>query len=211
MTDLKICSHTSIRNHSISVNGETGFSASNEDSAIGFFKAAYRHYGIKYGKFFKMDALSKLGFLAAELMLSPHRIEKEGGFHYGIQPDETAVVLYNAAASLHTDAKYQKTVADIPSPAVFVYTLPNILIGEICIRNNFKGESTFFIEKKFDIPQTEHYIRLLFDTTNIRQCLTGWVEMSMNGDYEAVLYLISKEKGEIDFTPSNLQHIFSKG
>ena len=157
-----------------------------------------------------MDPLSKLGFLGTELLLSPLRKLEEEGFRYDLEADETAVILYNASSSLYTDHKYQKTVLDIPSPAVFVYTLPNILIGEICIRNGFRGESTFFIDENFDTTTTESYVRLLFETTKIKQCLTGWVEMTMDGQYNAALYLISNEEGSIDFTPSNLQHIFQK-
>lgn len=210
MTEPKIRSYLTIRNSTISINGEKNYSDLEAKNTIDFLKSAYRHYGIKYGKFFKMDHLSKLGFLGSELLLSPLREQQEDGFKYNLEADESAVILYNNSSSLHTDNRYQSTVLEIPSPAVFVYTLPNILIGEICIRNGFRGESTFFIEENFDSSTTGRYVRLLFETTKIKQCLTGWVEMTMDGQYNAALYLISNEEGSIDFTPSNLQHIFQK-
>ena len=36
----------------------------------------------------------------------------------------------------HADSYY-------PSPALFVYTLPNIVTGEIAIRNKYYGETSF--------------------------------------------------------------------
>lgn len=210
MTKPNIQSYLTIRNQTISINGEESYTDSETKTTLEFLKNSYRHYGIKYGKFFKMDHLSKLGFLGSELLLTPLREQKEEGFDYPLEADESAVILFNNSSSLHTDNRYQQTISEIPSPAVFVYTLPNILIGEICIRNGFKGESTFFVEEAFNASSIERTVRILFETTPIKQCLTGWVEMTMDGDYTAVLYLISNGEGSIDFTPSNLQHIFQK-
>ena len=53
------------------------------------------------------------------------------------------------AASLDTDLKHQATIANpqeyYPSPAVFVYTLPNICLGEISIRHQLHTEGSFFV------------------------------------------------------------------
>src|SRR6185437_1515409 len=119
-----------------------------------FFLSIYQHFNIVYPKFYKMDNLSKLGWLTTEILLKDE-IEI-------YLPEETGVVLSNADSSLDTDLKYFETVKDIPSPALFVYTLPNILIGEICIRNNFKGENAFFIADQFDSGTMEQYVSNLF-------------------------------------------------
>src|ERR1700722_3309166 len=97
-----------------------------------FLLSVYQHFGFQYPKFYKMDQLSKLGWLAAELLLS------DGFDKADYRPEDIAIVLSNANASLDTDYKYFATVSGIPSPALFVYTLPNIVIGEICIRHKFK-------------------------------------------------------------------------
>ncbi|MEJ0079473.1 MAG: hypothetical protein WDM78_00555 [Puia sp.] len=61
------------------------------------------------------------------------------------------------------DLKYAKTIRTGASPALFVYTLPNIVIGEISIRRHFKGENAFFVFKQFDGNFIEKYVRGLFE------------------------------------------------
>ena len=61
------------------------------------------------------------------------------------------------SGSLDDDQTYQQTIqsADnyFPSPAVFVYTLSNIVTGEIAIRHRIMGESTCYVTETFS-PQT---------------------------------------------------------
>jgi hypothetical protein len=71
-------------------------------------------------------------------------------------PYATGIVLSNSNASLDADIKYYDSVANIPSPALFVYTLPNIVIGEISIKHSFKGENAFFIFDSFDARFYRH-------------------------------------------------------
>lgn len=104
-----------------------------------FLLALYKHAGINYPKFYKMDNLSKLGFLAAEMIL------KNPTLILDFKKEDIAIVLYNRNSSLDTDINYFETVKEMASPALFVYTLPNILIGELCIRHGFKGENIFFL------------------------------------------------------------------
>ena len=83
------------------------------------------------------------------------------------KPEDIGVVLANANSSLDTDIKYFETVKDIASPALFVYTLPNIVIGEICIRHNFKGENAFFIFEEFDAGFIQQYVSNLINNNII--------------------------------------------
>src|SRR5215469_4755636 len=69
-----------------------------------FLLSAYQHFGFQYPKFYKMDQLSKLGWLAAELLLS------DGFDVAAYRPEEVAVVLSNANSSLDTDIRYFATV-----------------------------------------------------------------------------------------------------
>ena len=63
-----------------------------------FFAAAYRCLQIDYRKFYKMDALSKLGFLASEWLLK--------GFDREQPKEDTGIVLFNrGACSLPFDRK----------------------------------------------------------------------------------------------------------
>src|SRR3979490_833264 len=112
-----------ISDQSVSRNGDPLFENSGTDLPA-FLLSVYRHFELNYPKFYKMDNLSKLGWLAAEVLL------KEGLQTGGYQAEEIGITLANANSSLDTDMKYFETVKEIPSPALFVYTLPNIMIGE---------------------------------------------------------------------------------
>ena len=167
-----------------------------------FLLSVYLHFDISYPKFYKMDNLCKLGWLASEILLKDELISIDH------KAEEIAIVLSNADSSLDTDLKYFETVKDIPSPGLFVYTLPNIIIGEICIRNHFKGPNAFFISQNFDPEFIEKYVSNLLDNNLAAQCICGWVEL-IGEEYQAVLFLIEKEKKESFylFTPENMNKI----
>ncbi len=180
----KIIKELVIEQGAVQLNGETFFKG--ESSEIGpFLKSLYKHLDLKYGKYFKMDLLSKLGFLAAEILI-------DGVSEITPETDEVALVFANASSSLNTDANYQESIADIPSPAVFVYTLPNIVIGEISIRHKFYGEHMFFIQKEYKKEELLKYTESLFTETNTRFAIVGWLEVNMNNEYNAQLMLCSK-------------------
>ncbi len=168
-----------------------------------FLLNAYHHFKINYPKFYKMDLLSKIGLLAADLLLQDDfKIEN-------YQTEEIGVVLSNASASLDTDIKYFETTKDIASPALFVYTLPNIVVGEIAIKHMFKGENAFFIAEKFDADFIQQYVSILFNNNILKVCICGWVEI-VGEEYKTVLYLIEKNKhiNSLDFTTDNINKIY---
>jgi hypothetical protein len=154
-----------------------------------FLLAVYQHFQLNYPKFYKMDSLSKLGWLASEILLKDN-FEKSS-----YKPEEVGVVLANANSSLDNDLKYFNTIKDIPSPSVFVYTLPNIVIGEICIRNHFKGEHAFFIQESFDAEFIEQQVSYLLDHDILQTCICGWADV-LERNYSAALFLIEKKKNE---------------
>ena len=182
-------------------NGQQVF----EEKGLGlaeFLVAVYRYLDIQYPKFHKMDQLSKLGWLASEILLqNPFDKEKYA-------PEEVGIVLSNAQASLDTDIRYYETTRNMASPALFVYTLPNIVIGEISIRNFFKGENAFFITEDFDAGFIEQYVSNLIKNNILQCCICGWVDV-LNNDYKATLFLIEKYKStnSVNFTPDNLLKI----
>jgi hypothetical protein len=200
-----------IRNNRIVYNGEVVFTG-NEGSPSEFFTAAYRYFNISYAKFFKMDNLCKLGFLASELLL---RGKNVSDIYRG---DEVGLLLSNAGSSIDTDRNHQKSISKreeyFPSPSVFVYTLANIVIGEICIRHKLSGESLFLIEKEFDAKRLYEQVRQWLDEEIVRSSITGWVEMD-NDRYEAVMYFIQKttvlQEGIAIFGPEKLTDIYLLG
>jgi hypothetical protein len=132
--------------------------------------------------------LSKLAFLGAELLLNTESDSKT--------ENNTALVFANKSSSLDTDVKFQNSISDkenyYPSPAVFVYTLPNICLGEISIRHQLKSENSFFIFENFNPIFMENYSNVLLDTKKAEKVLCGWVEYYKE-EYTAFLYLVAKE------------------
>ncbi|RFS21125.1 hypothetical protein DVR12_17460 [Chitinophaga silvatica] len=147
-----------------------------------FMRAAYDQFSGQYPKFHKMDALSKLGWLAAEVLVKDSDIAT-------CKPEEVGLLLSNRSSSLDTDVRYFETVKEFASPALFVYTLPNIVMGEISIRHGFKGENTFFVSDSFDADLMSNYASQLMATTSLKRCLVGWVEV-MEQQYEVTMFLI---------------------
>jgi hypothetical protein len=206
-----ISSYCIIRNKQVNLNGSLFYSG-HEEQPAGFFLELYKHCSMNYPKFHKMDTLCRLGFLASELMLSRKKLNER------YRGEDIGLILYNAAASMESDKAHQKSISSrdsyFPSPSVFVYTLANIVIGEICIRNKFFGESTFFIEKKFNPSLIHQYVGDLMARDTVQCCLTGWLEM--DGDhYDGVLYLIEKSTpdnhGIVIFEPEKLSQIYLQG
>ena len=170
-----------------------------------FFASVYRHFNINYPRFYKMDNLSKLGWLASEILLAGESVIN------GVKPEDIGIVVSNANSSLDTDIKYLQSVQEVASPALFVYTLPNIVTGEICIRNNFKGENAFFIFEGFDAAFTEQYVSCMLDNNILQLCICGWVEF-LKDAYKAVLFLAGNTEALNSnlFTKENLDKIFNK-
>ena len=168
-----------------------------------FLMLAYRHFELQYPKFFKMDNLSKLGWLANEVLLHDN-FKKEN-----YKPEDVGIILSNANSSLDTDIRYYETTKTMASPAQFVYTLPNIVIGEISIRHNFKGENAFFISADFDAGFIEQYVSNLINNDIMQCCICGWVDV-LDNNYNATLFLIEKEKSpnSVIFTKENLNKIY---
>ena len=187
--ELFITRYIQLQNHRVMLNGIVEY-VSEAESVDELFRSVYRHYNIDYPKFFKMDNLSKLGFLSAEILLQGTDIlQKYPG-------EEIGIILENASSSLESDEKHQESIRDrnkyFPSPSVFVYTLPNIMAGEIAIRHNVKGENTVFIFEQFDPGFICHYVSELFRNQRVNCCLSGWIECYRDR-YQSFLFIIERD------------------
>ena len=199
-----ISSSCTIANNVAGKNGALLFENPGVDTAA-FLLSVYQHFQYSYPKFYKMDNLSKLGWLCAELLL------KDGYNKDDYKPEDIGLVLANANSSLDNDLKYSGTIKEVPSPAVFVYTLPNIVIGEICIRNNFKGEHAFFIQEKFDAEFLAQQVNYLLDNDILQTCICGWADV-LGQSYRATLFWVEKKKDEqaLLFSAEEMNNIFNR-
>ena len=170
-----------------------------------FLISAYQHFQFNYPKFYKMDNLSKLGWLTAELLLQ-NSFDKSD-----YEPEDIGIILANANSSLDDDLKYYDTVADMASPSLFVYTLPNIVMGEISIRHRFKGEQAFFVQEEFNADFIYQQVTYLLDNSLMQACVCGWVDV-LREDYKSGLFLVEKTKKDNAalFSAKNMDTIFKR-
>lgn len=181
-----------INEYSLRYNGEELFLCETNESASEKLRQLYRFLNIAYPKFFKMDNLSKLAFLGAELLLNTFDTSS-------LKEDELATVFYNRSSSLDTDFKHQESIHDksnyFPHPAVFVYTLPNIANGEVAIRHGLKGENYFFISSQNNWTEQIDFCEMLLETSPAKVCLLAWVEI-LGEKYEMKAICLGKEIAE---------------
>jgi len=148
----------------------------------------YRSLRVDYPKFFKMDNLSKLGFVASEMLLK----DAENRFE---PREDIAVICFNRSSSLETDTQYEATIARndnyFPSPSLFVYTLPNIVMGEIAIRNKFFGETSFYILENYDFEKIMQIVENTFSDKTINEALVAWIECFEN-IFEVKMFLVER-------------------
>lgn len=152
----------------------------------------YRQMIGNYPKFYKMDGLSRLGFVASEILLNAEkgdtdveRREEEGLL------EERAIIFFNHSSSIASDRNYKESINDkdnyFPSPSIFVYTLPNIVTGEIAIRNHFHGETSFFILPDKDERMMEEILQASCRDAQSKSFLTGWIDYEDERHFEADL------------------------
>lgn len=135
-----------------------------------------------YPKFYKMDGLSRLGFVASEILLNAEKGETD---------KEKAIIFFNHSSSIASDRNYKESINDknnyFPSPSIFVYTLPNIVTGEIAIRNHFHGETSFFILPDKDERLMEEILQASCRDDQSKNFLTGWIDYEDERHFEADL------------------------
>lgn len=145
----------------------------------------YRTHVGDYPKFFKMDPLSRLGFVASEMLLNQlKQSDNQTNEQYG-------VLLFNRSSSMADDVAFQATIQDssnwFPSPALFVYTLPNIVTGEIAIRNHFQTETNFMV---LNAPHTDIMAEQIALAAVHGPQIAGWCDVDAAGHYLAALVAV---------------------
>lgn len=159
----------------------------------GLLTALYKQIIGNYPKYYKMDGLCRLGFVASELLLKAER--DEGSFTEDTNKTR-AIVFFNRSSSIASDKKYLASIAEkdnyFPSPSVFVYTLPNIVTGEIAIRNGYHGETSFYILPHKNELLMQDIIETTFMDEQTTSVLTGWLDYEDSEHFEADLYIAYK-------------------
>lgn len=172
---------------------------SEQETAKEFLAELYREIKPEYPKFFKMDVLAKARLPGCRIVDERDRTRGR---------PENRSVFCHACSCLDTDRHYQDTIGEayFPSPSVFVYTLPNIVLGEICIRHRIFGENTFFVAPEFPVSQLRRYTEQVFADSGLERALVGWLECEGN-TCEVMALLVEKQGEGIEFTDENINRL----
>lgn len=202
MSQALITGIVSINKHEVCLNGHTlPFDKEVFKDFHVLIRELYKYSGASYPKFYKMDNLSKLAWIGAELLL----LNK----NHTYLPDQMHLVFSNRSSSLDTDMAHQKAIDDgLASPALFVYTLPNISCGEVAIRHKMMGATLFFVSEKPNAQQIYQCTKVMGVSEPKSLCLCGWVEY-YKGTYELVLICV-EQNIDILVSPVENLSIFAK-
>ena len=179
------CREVVIGDGSVKVDGEVVFADENADYHA-FIRDSFKAGGGQNMKFYKMDDFCKLAYVAADRLLE--------GIDFG--EEECGMVLSGRYGCLDTDMKHQQIIDSEgdagASPAVFVYTLPNVAAGEVSIRHHIKGENTWFWSDDRQMRDIRQYAGLMMAAQDLKYCMTGYFDC-IAGKYEAVFKLLERQ------------------
>ena len=148
----------------------------------------YKRYIDNYLKFYKMDPLCRLGFVASELLLQAE------GDRRDTPRNDRAIILFNRSSSIQADEAYQASIQDaedyFPSPAAFVYTLPNIVTGEIAIRNHYQGETSFYILPERNDQLMQQILDASLGDKTTKSILGGWIDYEDDENFVAKVFVM---------------------
>lgn len=161
-----------------------------QSQGAGLLSEIYRKYVGDYPKYHKMDALSRLAFLATELLLSRGDVPQDSG---------RATILFNRTSSVVADRCHLGSIAKpgefYPSPSVFLGTLPNIATGEIAIRHGYTGETSLYITDFRDEALMKKVVSSSFSPGGFRSLICGFVDCDRGDSFEADLKILVKNIG----------------
>lgn len=203
MQQPTIQSYAAISTNKSWLDGKVFAENSGNESIDNWLRLLYEKTKLNYPKFFKMDNLSKMALLAMEM------INAESKSTIEISPFKKSIFLANKSSSKKTDELFLKSCKSIASPSLFVYTLPSICIGEVCIKHKIKGPNSFLVAEKFDPTFFIDYTNSLFKKNKTEECYIGWVENDGN-EIACFLYKTNDNTNGIgEHNLQNIQHILN--
>lgn len=168
-------------------------------SGPNILRTAYNTLKLDYPKFFKMDKLSQLGILGVESVYRANNLQEYGD-------DRIALLFNNRDSSLDPDVQHHELMQQgTPSPAVFVYTLPNIVLGEIAIKYKWYGEQLCTVSNGITDVNLSQQCSTLFKMDKADAIIILNIN-AVKEDFEARFALV--EKSDKEDQTKELEQIF---
>jgi len=137
-------------------------------------------------RFFKMDLFSRLAYVATGLLAKDSLA--------GYAPEDIALFIFTRNGSVLADRKHLSTFSNpenfYPSPAVFINTLPNVVLGEIAVMNTIKGETTLVMLPCRDDAWMDRIIKATLSCTRPSVMIYGWIDCPAEDSFEADLKML---------------------
>lgn len=198
---LYINAFASIKQNQLNINGVVQNIQPQENESLS--KILYKKLAVAYPKFYKMDNMSKFGFLAAEFLLQKTTIN-----------ENCSLIFANKSASLDTDLAYSQSIQKnnfAPSPSVFVYTLANIVMGEISIKHKLVGENIFLVSEGFDVRMFIQTIETQLLLRKADSFLLEWVEVLQETVNVFACHISQKQtENAVFLNQENLLNLYKK-
>jgi hypothetical protein len=162
---------THFRNGRLLVNGEARTTATGnlEDDLL----SAWLSSGLEQPRFHRMDRSSKLLALATAPFFAP------GGALYSLEKDRIGSVICGRSGSMDTDVGYDDQLRSEghAGPGLFVYTLPNIAMGELTIMHGLHGSGLCLLSERPDPEQMRLACKVLIDFHGMEVVVCGWSDI----------------------------------
>ncbi len=146
----------------------------------------FKKYLADGSRFFKMDLYSRLAYVGTSI-LAKDALEASA-------PEDRALVIFTQNGSVLADRKHLSTFANpdefFPSPAVFINTLPNVVLGEIAVKNSIKGETTLVLLPVHDEMAMQRIIDATVSAARPSALICGWVDCDAEDSYIADLKML---------------------
>ena len=135
-------------------------------------------------RFYKMDLYSRLAYVGTGILARDNLA--------GCAPQDIGLLLFTQNGSVLADRKHLSTFSKeyYPSPAVFVNTLPNVVLGEIAVTHQIKGETTLVMLARKDRETMKSILAATLRATRPAALITGWVDCESENAFQASLQLL---------------------
>ena len=159
-----------------------------ENKGTALLPEVFKKYLADGSRFFKMDLFSRLAYVGTGL-LAKDTLED-------CAPEDRALLICTLNGSVLADRKHLSTFSEeyYPSPAIFINTLPNVVLGEIAVTHQVKGETTLVMLPNLDEVCLESTLSATLDATRPSAIMAGFVDCESENAFRASLKLLKLKK-----------------